>query len=455
MGNKYLDKDGTQVLVSELLAKVDAKINEAMAYPNSVYGIEKDMAISTPECTRIGNLSLHKTLPVQSQMKGCVLRDSGEIYSYLRDDNWLYDTTSRDGSSGQVMVELPDVWMRFEQTGTKIRVLMSAEPVPGFTLWPKCYVSAYEASLDRTNLKLASVLNKTAQYRGGDNNGSWDGTYRSLLNRPVTSLNRTQFREYARKRKANSTEWNCMTYDVQKRLYWLFVVEYATLNSQAEYKAALTAEGYRQGGLGDGVTTLSDAEWSKFNNYLPFVPCGTTDSLGNKTGVVNYTIDNKDTSNPIKKTVAVPRYRGIENPFGHVWQWTDGINIRISPDVVNRGDGLSKVFVCSDPAKFNDKNYEGYSYIGNEARTNGFVKNVIFGERGEIMSTTVGSGSTIDFCDYHYTSIPTTVSLRGVLFGGFAAAGSRAGFAFAASYGAPSYSSASIGSRLCFSPATA
>ncbi len=455
MGNKYLDKDGTQYLVSELLAKVDAKINEAMAYPNSVYGIEKDMAISPPECTRIGNLSLHKTLPVHSQMKGCVLRDSGEIYSYLREDNWLYDTTSRDGSSGQVMVELPDMWMRFEQTGTKIRVLMSAEPVPGFTLWPKCYVSAYEASLDRTNLKLASVLNKTAQYRGGDNNESWDGTYRSLLNRPVTRLSRTQFREYARKRKANSTEWNCMTYDVQKRLYWLFVVEYATLNSQAAYKAALTSEGYRQGGLGDGVTTLNDAEWDKFNSYYPFVPCGTTDSLGNKTGVVNYTIDNKNTSNPIKKTVAVPRYRGIENPFGHIWQWMDGINIRISPDVKDGGDGLSKVFVCSDPSKFNDENYEGYSYIGNEARTEGYVKNVIFGEMGEIVPNIVGGGSTIYFCDYHFTNIPTTVSLHGGLCSGNATHFPFAGLMFMSSYRAPSFVFRNLGSRLCFFPATA
>ena len=452
MGNKYLDKDGTQVLVDELLAKVDAKINEAIAYPNSVYGIEKDMAISTPECTRIGNLSLHKTLPVQSQMKGCVLRDSGEIYSYLRDDNWLYDTTSRDGSSGQVMVELPDTWMRFEQTGTKIRVLMSAEPVPGFTLWPKCYVSAYEASLDRTNLKLASVLNKTAQYRGGDNNESWDGTYRSLLNRPVTNLNRTQFREYARKRKANSTEWNCMTYDVQKRLYWFFVVEYATLNSQAAYKAALTSEGYRQGGLGDGVTTLSDTEWNKFNNYYPFVPCGTTDSLGNKTGVVNYTIDNKDASNPIKKTVSVPRYRGVENPFGHIWQWTDGINIRVIPKVTNGENGTSKVFICSDPAKFNDQNYDGYSHVGNEARTDGYIKEAIFGEGGEIIPKIVGGGSTTYFCDYHYTNIPTTETLRGVLFGGNANRGSDAGFACSRSTFAPSYAHASFDSRLCFFP---
>ncbi|EKC77108.1 hypothetical protein LEA_04345 [human gut metagenome] len=114
----------------------------------------------------------------------------------------------------------------------------------------------------------------------------------------------------------------------------------------------------------------------------------------------------------------VPRYRGVENPFGHVWQWTDGINIRISPTEENGGDGLSKVFVCTDPAKFSDSGYDGYAHVGNEARAEGYVKEVIFGEGGEIMPSVVGGGSSTYFCDYHYTNIPTAEALRGVLFGG-------------------------------------
>ena len=246
-----------------------------------------------------------------------------------------------------------------------------------------------------------------------------------------------------------------MTYDMQKTLYWLFVIEYATLNSQAAYNASPTAEGFHQGGLGDGVTTFSSNDWNTFNGYYPFVPCGISDSLGNRTGVVDYTVNNEAESNPITKTFQVPRYRGVENPFGHIWQWTDGINVRISPNADKGGDGLSKVFVCSDPAKFNDSNYEGYSHVGNEARTEGYVKEVIFGEGGEIMPKTVGGGSTTYFCDYHYTNIPTTETLRGVLFGGAANNGSAAGFACSDSSYAPSYSVTDFGSRLCFFPATA
>lgn len=241
-----------------------------------------------------------------------------------------------------------------------------------------------------------------------------------------------------------------MTYDIQKDTYWLFVVEFATLNSQKAFNAALTAEGYKQGGLGDGVTTLDGGKWKTFNNYYPVIPCGYTDELGNGTGELEYTMPTEyDTTT---KTVKVPRYRGIENPFGHIWQWTDGINVRISPTVENGGDGLSKVFVTDNPEYFNDSNYNNMQHVGNEARTESYVKSVIFGEGGEIMPEVVGGGSTTYFCDYHYTNIPTTEALRGVLFGGSAYYGASAGFVFADSSYAPSNAVASIGSRLCFIP---
>lgn len=199
--------------------------------------------------------------------------------------------------------------------------------------------------------------------------------------------------------------------------------------------------------------TTWDGTWSNFNGYYPFVPCGHTDTLGNQTGTVSYTAANDDST--ITKTFDVPRYRGIENPFGHIWKWTDAINVRISPTTDNGGDNLSKVFICDDPEKFNDTNYEGYSHVGNEARAEGYVKEIIFGEGGEIMPSLVGGGSTQFFCDYHYTNIPTSETLRGVLFGGLADYGANAGLASANSYNAPSHSNSTFGSRLCFIPATA
>ena len=438
---EVLDTDGEskKAALASLLPYVEEQCS---------YGVQFDTAVSSPACTRIGNTDLHKSVPIQNRMKGCLLDDSGKVVDYLDPKDWTGQ--SRDGSRGQVMVEIPMHYRKFETDGTVRRVRMSEYPLPGYHQVPQMYISAYEASVDRTNLKLCSVANKTAQYRGGNNNDDWDGTYRSLLGLPATSISRTNFRNYARKRNNSATaEWNCMTYNAHKALYWLFVVEYATLNSQAAFNAELTAEGYHQGGLGAGVTDINSTKWSEFNSYNPFIPCGYTDSLGNGTGVVEFSMPTEyDTT--VKK-VSVPRYRGIENPFGHLWQWTDGINVQIEPG----DDGLSKVFVSDDPAKFSDSGYDGYSHVGNEARTEGYVKSVIFGEGGEIMPDAVGGGSTTYFCDYHYTSIPASTTLRGVLFGGSAYSGAFAGFAFARSSNAPSYTDAHVGSRLCFLPQSA
>ena len=415
------------------------------------YGIEFDTTVSSPSCTRIGSSDLHKTLPVQSRMRGCLLDDDGNVVEYLDPLDWTGNV--RDGSRGQVMVEIPLHYRKCETDGTKRRVRISELPLPGYDAVPKVYVSAYQATVQRSTLKLCSVANATADYRGGDNTADYDSAANSLLGMPATNISRTNFRAYARKRKNGSTEWNCMTYDAQKTIYWLFAVEYATLNTQAGYNAQPTSEGYRQGGLGAGVTTLDSAKWTAFNNQNPFVACGLTDTLGNQTGVVEMAMPTAyDSAATVK--VSVPRYRGIENPFGHVWQWTDGVNVRVSAEVANGGDGLSKVFVCHDPAKFSDTSYDGYSHVGNEDRaTQSYVKELIFGEGGEIMPKATGGSSSTYFCDNHYTSVPSSgEALRGVRFGGHAAYGSLAGLVCANTSYAPSNTLASFGSRLCFVP---
>ncbi len=412
------------------------------------YGIEYNVTISSPECTRIGNMALHKSLPIQSRMKGCLMADDGSVTEYLNPVNWKGQT--RDGSRGQVMVELPMYYRKFETEGNIRRVKLSEYPLPGYHQVKKKYVSAYEATVQRSTTMLCSVANEGADYRGGNNNANYDGTYRSFLGRPATGISRTNFRNYARKRKTSTKEWNCMTYDIQKDLFWLYIVEFATLNSQKAVNPAKDANGYAQGGLGNGVSTWDWNSWANFNGNYPFVPCGYTDELGNGTGEIAYDVLNSDGA--ILKTFQVPRYRGVENPFGHIWQWTDGINVRISPTAANGGDDLSKVFVTDNPKLFNDSNYNGYQHVGNEARAEGYVRSILFGDRGEIMPETVGGGSTTYFCDYHYTNIPTSEALRGVLFGGAAYSGAICGFGCACSNYAPSYTFAYFGSRLCFIP---
>jgi hypothetical protein len=387
------------------------------------------------------------SLPIQSNMKRCVLNDAGQVVYYLhatnsalQDNGAAADLT---GAAGQVMVEIPEHYRKFEQEGTKQRCLLSAYALPGFTRVPKTYISAYEAALDRTNLKLSSVVNTTTQYRGGNNNSAYDALDSSLLGMLVSNLSLTNFRTYARNRGLDN--WNCQTYEAYKTLYWLYIVEYANLNSQLTYNAALTSEGYRQGGLGAGVTTLNSTLWSNWNAYNPFIPCGFTNSLGNQTGVAAF---NMPDGYGATLLVGVPSYRGIENPFGHVWKWTDGCKCRIQSDDAG---GVSEFYVCTDPSKFQDSNYSDYEIRGNLPRSDNYVKSICFGEHGDIVPLLGGASGTTYFCDYLYSLVPSSgESLRGLIGGGNAVGGAAAGLVYWHSGNAPSNAFSYIGSRLCF-----
>ena len=99
----------------------------------------------------------------------------------------------------------------------------------------------------------------------------------------------------------------------------MFVVEYATLNTQKDYNAALDANGYHQGGLGVGVTDWSGDAWNSFNGYYPLIPCGYTDEYGNQTAQQQYNLYGSD-GTTILHRFQVPRYRGVESAFGDIWE---------------------------------------------------------------------------------------------------------------------------------------
>lgn len=428
------------------------------------YGVFKDMAQSSPTCTRIGSTTLHKTLPVQSQMELVLLDDSGnETQALTYEDG---DEVYGDPDSA-VMVRIPAHYRKVSQAGTLFEARLSMYPLPGYTLVPRMYVSAFEAVMERSTGRLCSFVPECypglpdmdedaqaawlANYRGGTNDSAWDGTYRTLIGKPVTNLSLTSFRAAARLRNASDTSWNCYTYDVHKALYWLFVTEYATLNSQLAFNASPTSEGYRQGGLGPGVTTVSSTLWSNYNRYSPLVPAGVTrggeDSGLFLTNAVSYEIPAESGT---FATVSVPKYRGVENPFGHIFKWTDGCKSLVQSEAAG---GLSEFYTCSDPAAFTSNGTEGYGLRGFLPRKDGYVSRMMLGRGGDVMPIEVNGGSTTYFCDYFYTFIPSNdVSERGVLFGGIASYGSYAGLACAYSSHAPSFACAYFGSRLCFIP---
>lgn len=92
------------------------------------YGVEWDVTVSATAKTRIGNSELHRSLPIQNMMRGCLLNDNGDVVEYLPETSWVGATL--DGSRGQVMVELPEHYRSFEEEGTIRRCLLSLYPSP-------------------------------------------------------------------------------------------------------------------------------------------------------------------------------------------------------------------------------------------------------------------------------------------------------------------------------------
>lgn len=401
------------------------------------YGVEWDTASSSPDGVRVGNMQLHRELPVQSGMRGVVLDNNGGVYYYHEPTAWKMTFASKDYAS---MVEIPDHWYRIYITGTKFKMMLSSIPLPGYKHISKFYIGSSEAQMLRSLGLLMSDKTNSTDTRGGDNTSEWDNTYRSLLGCPVTNLTRDQFRQAARKRGSG---WEMYTYNAHKILFWLFAVEYATLDSQKPFNAQKDANGFAQGGLGPGPTQMTD--WTNFNNANPLIPCGYTNEFGNGSGEKAYVV--KNASGGTHATLMANRYRGIENPFGHIWKYTDGANIQVTT-----GDsGLSILWTTDDPSNFSDTSYTGYNKKGNICRTNGCAKKMLLGEDGDIVATEIGGSSSTYWCDYYYTYTSAN-RMQVVLVGGSADNGSGAGLARVTTAYAPSDALRYFGSRLCFFP---
>ena len=423
-----------------------------------VYGIRHYFTNSSPDLTRIGDASLHQELPVQSLMRRCVVDDLGVVKYYLKADDSTKkeDGTSAvlDGTDGQVMVEIPAHYRKctLNSAQSYMDVEISLYPFEGAVPRPRRLVSAYEATIDRSGdtLKLASVVNNTAAFRGGNNTADWDDTYRDLRGLPATNVSLTNFRTYGRNR---GSKWGCYDYNAHLDIYWLFCIEYATLDSQKTFNPALTAEGYHQGGLGAGVSNINSTSWSNYNGYNPFIPCGFTNSLGNATGVKTWEMSEAQAeAYGSEFSTSVPSYRGIENPFGHIWKWTDGF--------LGVGNGeYQEVYVCRNPEKYSSSVTADYTDMGHEASANGYCKYIYASDSaidqakrvyGDIFDRDDSGSASTFFCDYHYHANADGTTY-GLLVGGNAHYGSYDGLCYLYAYLAPSYAYAYIGSRLCWS----
>ena len=365
--NNILAWDSEGTAKWENLSNIEVSTDDLLAY-----GVQWDTTVSDPVLTRIGNTSLHKSLPIQSGMYGCICQGSTIRYR-LDDEDWRFKRTPdvpitvsltqendiitindpifatkqyekqwikisdikiqidsidtetqtatlvpneytgtlhtgqyscelgsvRNGYDGSVRVYVPGFYYKSTQTGNICQVLLSISQIDStYHYQQPVLIDAYRCTVLNTvpeNMgwlstlpvnTAVSIANVNSYCRGGNNNSSFDqylenDPRRTQLGKPRTNLSRATMRGYA----ANNNS-HLLTYEEYKNIfYWLYVVEYANFNSQATFSSSLDDNGYRTGGLGNGVTTMNYNVWVGYNSIYPLTPCGYLDSLGGNPGV--------------------------------------------------------------------------------------------------------------------------------------------------------------------------
>lgn len=204
--------------------------------------------------------------------------------------------------------------------------------------------------------------------------------------------------------KANGEGYQQYDFLIDAIIKELFLVEMATTNSQS------IMYGYA-------------------NNNSAAIATGRTDGIKTASG--------SETSNTDGKHAC--KYRGIENPWGNVYKWCDGITF----------DG-AKIYICLDPTHYvSEDKAAPYFYVGERVDGASSLKEITYFDKFPLLgyaSANGGSGDTY-YCDYVVAYGGTVLYVGGVWsdttvaglwywYGGSSASSSRAG----------------VGGRLCAKP---
>lgn len=427
------------------------------------YGVEWKPNVADPVLTRIGNMNYHRSLPIQSGMKGCIYNPKEKkVVYWLDEDNWNYKKGGNpdkgeteqlarlDGYDGEVMVYVPEFYIKSWDEADRREVRISQVRID--ETWehqPAVFLGAYRDTVLNTvpeNMGYLSTLeantaisiaNNAAYCRGGNNSATNDANediFKRQLGKCRTNITRATFRGYTRKAGKE-----IMSYRQYKNImYWLYVIEYANFNSQAGYNAELTAEGFHQGGLGTGLTNVSNC--TEYNGCLPISPNGYTNEFGNGTGTKLIAPLGPA---PVGSVYAT-RWRGLENPFGDTWHNVDGIIIDADAD--NHPNNMNYVYTTDDPTKYGDTLADIANMVlsGLEIHQTGYTKEWDLGSTAEIIPRLMGGNTTQYKCDYHRIGDKNTTLVTLLLGGG---AYNDGGLGYFGSHTGVAHSYAEVGFR--------
>ena len=410
---------------NENLTYYDSKIKQHLHdLSNFAYGVEWDVNNSSSALKRIGNLELHRTLPIQNAFRGCVSQNKSVMY-YLDPNDWskkIDGTESRlDGYDGEVKVETPKFYIWSEINGDKRRVWVSLNKINSYAREiPRLLIDAYRASLLREVPKnmgylstlpvntFVSIVNNNTYCRGGSNRANYDqyletDIFRTDLGKPSTYITRTDARTYARN---GNKELLCYEY-YKAIFYWLYVIEYANFNCQLGFNNKLTSDGFRQGGLGLGIIDSFNCLFYNENN--PITPNGYGNEIGNNTNIKQLTINDYIGGDGPEHgaTLNMPRWRGFDNPFGDIFTILDGILI----ENTNTNSEYLNVYSTSNPEYFGDtEEYKNkMTFIGKQISTTGNIQEFNLNDSFEIIPSKVsGTDYNIYMCDRNKSYLKNT-----------------------------------------------
>ena len=334
-------------------------------------------------------------------------------YQVYEDDNYLYETVSLGGPR-------PGFWNYYIPVGSR-----------------SC---AGYAAMDRTNSKLMSVVNSTAQFRGGNNDASLDGLFNSQLCMPATNMAISAFRTAARK---NGTLWFANERVMQYITAALKRIIFGNRNIQATFNATLDTNGLRQGGTGVGID--QPTAWADAWKYYPYVKLNVGIDQGDFTGILNTTINDNGT----QKTIGnIPSFYGLKNDYKYLYAMSENMLLQCNADksqtlyVSDNIDGsqmnLSSVAGLTQIGKGPVASAAGWQYAKEYT-----LKNLAFFPKEEL-----GGSTSTYFCDGYYNPAATS-GLRGAVLLGNAHNGGYAGSVYLSGLNAVSVALAYWGAFLC------
>ena len=381
-----------------------------------IYGVRWDSVndIMTPGIVVNGSFIAtdYQNYPIQEKMIRGLLTETG-VWTPVNpyDSSRLVDgsTATIDGSAGQVMTRIPRHYALNLIDGNYKYWLVSEQPFgfngiqawipPAFGNGAFLYLGAFQgvALTDSVSANVGSCVLDTSGY-----------TTNSYPN-PFTNRNIVQFR--AQCAHGVFSQINYCQYEV---LYRLALTEFKTWKIQEQLEG--------------------NTEYSSWG-YAKTTPAGATLGLGNYSGSIWNEIEGKYIANS---------YRGIENPFGNVWQFLDGANI----DTNNN----QRLWVCYNPDDYASDTTTNYIDTGCASgidNTDGYIKDV-FGT-GKYASlfpvSNTGASSSTFISDYLYTASLGS-GWQVLIAGGTLYYGRIAGFGHRLAYHSSSLSASSVGVRL-------